>query len=165
MIRNFFYGLIGYSIWIVAFTILSKGTDIYILSLEKNGYLEAEYSIHGLWPQYTNGSYPQYCKNVSFDENKITSLLPQLNKLWPSNMGPNKDFWKHEWEKHGSCVFTPMTEFEYFKKTLDLYNEAYKNGLIKNNCQNSECEFELNKNFQFLPTALERYDTIYQSDF
>ena len=68
MIRNLFYGLIGYSIWIFAFTILSKGTDIYILSLEKNDSVEAGYSIHGLWPQYTNSTWPQYCKNVSFDQ-------------------------------------------------------------------------------------------------
>tara|TARA_B100001094_G_scaffold332639_1_gene405600 strand:+ start:161 stop:367 length:207 start_codon:yes stop_codon:yes gene_type:complete len=39
-------------------------------------------------------------------------------------MEKNEDFWKHEYQKHGSCVWTPMTEFEYFNNTLNLYYKA-----------------------------------------
>jgi ribonuclease I len=101
----------------------------YYLSLIKEP--NEKYSIHGLWPQYTKNSYPTYCTDVAFDITKIKELLPDLNKNWYSNSNSNsneeiknEDFWKHEYEKHGSCVFTPMTEKEYFSKTLDLYNIA-----------------------------------------
>lgn len=102
----------------------------YYLSLIKEQ--NNTFSIHGLWPQYTKTSYPTNCTDVTFDINKIETLLPDLNKNWYSNSNneiKNEDFWKHEYEKHGSCVFTPMTEKEYFKKTLDLYNVALNENL------------------------------------
>ena len=96
----------------------------YYLSLIKEQ--NNRFSIHGLWPQYSLNSYPTFCKEVTFDINKLNPILPQLNELWYSNKNNNSDFWKHEYEKHGSCVFTPLTEVEYFEKTINLYNEAIK---------------------------------------
>ena len=83
-----------------------------------------KWSIHGLWPQYSKNSYPTFCKKVKFDINKLESILPELNEKWYSNEEKNEDFWKHEWEKHGSCMFLDMNEEEYFKKTLDLFTIA-----------------------------------------
>jgi ribonuclease I len=100
----------------------------YLLSLIKED--NNNYSIHGLWPQYTNKSYPKYCKKVEFTLDKIKSLLPKLNKLWYSKFTKNEDFWKHEYEKHGSCMFRDMTEMEYFEKTLELFDIAKKNDII-----------------------------------
>ena len=45
------------------------------------------------------------------------------------NTGKNADFWEHEYKKHGSCVFTDITEFEYFEKSLSLFKEASANNL------------------------------------
>ena len=44
----------------------------YYLSLikEKNN----NFSIHGLWPQYSINRYQTFCKNVNFDVNKIQPI-------------------------------------------------------------------------------------------
>ena len=101
----------------------------YYLSLIKEQ--NNTFSIHGLWPQYSTTSYPTYCTNVTFDANKLQPIISKLNESWYSTQEKNEDFWKHEYEKHGSCVFTPMSELEYFQKTLDLYQEAIKEDLPK----------------------------------
>lgn len=100
-------------------------TRFYYLSLIKNeAYDENEFSIHGLWPQNSKTDFPSYCKRVNFQLSKLVPILPDLNKYWYSDREKNVDFWKHEYSKHGSCVFTPMNEYQYFKKALDLYHEA-----------------------------------------
>jgi ribonuclease I len=102
-------------------------TRFYYLSLLKNAeYDELEFSIHGLWPQNSKTSFPSYCKKVVFSIEKLVPILPDLKKYWYSDREKNVDFWKHEYVKHGSCVFTPMNEYQYFKKALDLYHKAIK---------------------------------------
>ena len=96
----------------------------YLLSLIKEE--NNNYSIHGLWPQYKNKPYPKYCKKVEFSIEKIKPILDKLNKNWYSKYTSNEDFWKHEYEKHGSCMFKDMTELEYFEKTLELFDKAKK---------------------------------------
>ena len=39
--------------------------SFYYLSIIKHKDIN-NYSIHGLWPQYTTKSFPSYCSNVSF---------------------------------------------------------------------------------------------------
>ena len=104
-------------------------TKFYYLSLikEDNG----SYSIHGLWPQYSLNSYPSYCKTVNFSIEKLSPIMDTLNNYWYSSTGLNVDFWKHEYEKHGSCMFIPMTELNYFKKTIELYEYSIVNNIIK----------------------------------
>ena len=50
----------------------------------------------------------------------------------------NNDFWKHEWDKHGSCFYlkTGMNEVQYFNIALKLYKENYQ--LLKN-CVKKTC--------------------------
>ena len=41
--------------------------------------LQKEWLIHGLWPNYNNNSWPQYCcDSDKFDISKIQPLLPKL---------------------------------------------------------------------------------------
>lgn len=112
----------------------SKKTDkqvsYYYLSLLKNDKIKSGYSIHGLWPQYDETSYPQFCKKVDFDINKLSNIENDLLNYWELPEDHDKleiTFWKHEWEKHGSCMACYMTEFEYFSKTLDLYKWVINN--------------------------------------
>jgi len=77
-------------------------------------------SIHGFWPQTDIKNYPSYCKKITFDT-KAIEPIEELKTYWYSNMEKDEDFWKHEWEKHGSCVLTEMTEQEYFFNALELY--------------------------------------------
>ena len=42
------------------------------------GYVSDDFNIHGLWPDYFNGSYPHDCKNLPFD---ITAETKELLKF------------------------------------------------------------------------------------
>ncbi|XP_072973926.1 ribonuclease 2-like [Typha angustifolia] len=88
------------------------------------------FTIHGLWENYDDGSWPACCSHSSFDMKKISSLIPTLEKYWPSLYcsssslcyGGKGPFWAHEWEKHGTCSYPVIQdEYSYFSTTLDLY--------------------------------------------
>eukprot|EP01064_Diplonema_japonicum_P020168 TRINITY_DN2928_c0_g1_i2.p1 TRINITY_DN2928_c0_g1~~TRINITY_DN2928_c0_g1_i2.p1 ORF type:complete len:153 (+),score=18.74 TRINITY_DN2928_c0_g1_i2:58-516(+) len=92
--------------------------DYYRLRMQKES---PQWTIHGLWPEWTSSGF---CRNVTWNEAAITPILPQLTKDWPSDMGSDTTFWKHEWEKHGSCA-DHMDEFTYFNTTLSLYTQSH----------------------------------------
>ena len=128
-------------------------TRFYYLSLinEEND----KWSIHGLWPQYSANSYPTYCGGVEFDISKLELILPELNEKWYSEgktEEKNEEFWKHEYLKHGSCVFTPLSELEYFEKTLELYNSALQQNLPSKyyNKSTKKCLIPVDLDFKFI---------------
>ncbi|CAM8912849.1 unnamed protein product [Rhodiola kirilowii] len=88
----------------------------------------ADFSIHGLWPNYNDGSYPSNCDPDSpFDESKVSDLLSQMQKNWPTLACPSADginFWSHEWEKHGTCSESILDEHSYFEAALALKTKA-----------------------------------------
>lgn len=85
--------------------------------------VDINFSIHGLWPEYSNNSYPSYCnKSAVFNITTLKPYLYDLNVYWLSFEGPNQDFWKHEYLKHATC-FPEVTESEFFNKTLNLYHQ------------------------------------------
>ena len=107
----------------------SKKEAFYYLSLindENRGW-----SIHGLWPQYSSNSYPTFCRNVDFDINKLQSIINDLHNHWYSTTEKDADFWEHEWKKHGSCMFNNCDEFNYFRKSLELFITAVEGDIIK----------------------------------
>ena len=94
-------------------------------------------------------SYPSYCKNVDFNYETLSPIINDLNKHWHSKDEKNELFWKHEWEKHGSCMFNKYNEFQYFKKALELYISAVEADVInkyKVNDNKSMVPFDLNFN-------------------
>lgn len=88
------------------------------------------FTIHGLWPDYNDGSWPSCCSGPAFNETEISTLRGVLERYWPtlscskSSTCHNKKglFWAHEWEKHGTCS-SPVTgeEYNYFLTTINLY--------------------------------------------
>ncbi|KAE8229992.1 hypothetical protein CF326_g5018 [Tilletia indica] len=100
------------------------------------------WTIHGLWPDYCNGTYPANCDpsradlqplQVLRDANE-TDLISYMNEFWVSDRGSTPDFWSHEWSKHGVCVSTldpkcyPQDEYvqnqdlvDFFKTTTTLH--------------------------------------------
>lgn len=79
--------------------------------------------LHGLWPNFENGTWPSFCDpSDPFSRDKISSLLPQMAYYWPAVLTDTQDqFWGHEWEKHGTCASPVLTsEIDYFSKTLEL---------------------------------------------
>ena len=108
-------------------TDLSLPRNFYYLSLIKCNDL---WYIHGLWPNFSDG-YPTYCKNVKFDKIKDKILLSDLERYWFSpTKKPDVELWKHEYEKHGSCMFIPISEDGYFNKALELFYIIIDAGLL-----------------------------------
>ncbi|XP_040483982.1 ribonuclease T2 isoform X1 [Ursus maritimus] len=86
------------------------------------------WTIHGLWPdkaEECNGSWP-------FNLEEIKDLLPKMKMYWPDVIHPlnHSHFWKHEWEKHGTCaaqVDALNSQKKYFGGSLDLYQQLELN--------------------------------------
>lgn len=87
-----------------------------------------DFSIHGLWPNYNDGSYPSNCDSSNpFDSSKIKDLTSRMRSNWPSLACPSSNgetFWAHEWEKHGTCSESILDQQGYFQAALSLKNQA-----------------------------------------
>ncbi|XP_020295007.1 ribonuclease Oy [Pseudomyrmex gracilis] len=85
-----------------------------------------EWTIHGIWPTKYHTLGPQYCnKSLPFNTDAIAPLESQLKENWLDiqNGSDPYAFWKHEWNKHGTCAISVKgisNEFDYFKEGLDL---------------------------------------------
>ncbi|KAL7132840.1 hypothetical protein ABFS83_12G101600 [Erythranthe nasuta] len=90
------------------------------------GKPDEDFSIHGLWPNYNTGKWPQNCgSQSSLDRSEISDLMSRMHKDWPTLACPSADgmrFWGHEWDKHGTC--TSFDQHTYFQFALDLKNKA-----------------------------------------
>ncbi|KAK9707236.1 hypothetical protein RND81_07G182300 [Saponaria officinalis] len=91
------------------------------------GKPEADFGIHGLWPNYNDGSYPSNCDPDSpFDPSLVSDLLSQMKVKWPTLSCPSNDgikFWTHEWDKHGTCSESVLDQHSYFQAALDLQSQ------------------------------------------
>ncbi|XP_011070993.1 extracellular ribonuclease LE isoform X1 [Sesamum indicum] len=106
----------------------------------------ANFTIHGLWPNYNNATYPSNCnKNSPYDGTKVndnqsttlikmdrtivvvSDLFSRLEVSWatlacPTNNGTK--FWSHEWEKHGTCSESVLDQHSYFEATLNIKDKV-----------------------------------------
>ncbi|GER49490.1 ribonuclease [Striga asiatica] len=92
-----------------------------------------DFGIHGLWPNYVNGKWPQNCGQSSLDESLISDLMSNMKDEWPTLACPSADgikFWSHEWEKHGTC--TSLDQHSYFQSALLLKSKANLLQLLSN---------------------------------
>ncbi|PQQ19550.1 ribonuclease 3-like [Prunus yedoensis var. nudiflora] len=77
----------------------------------KSGKPSADFGIHGLWPNYKDGSYPSNCDPDSvFDKSEISELMSNLEKNWPSLSCPSSN---------GFRVRAPDQK-DYFEAALKL---------------------------------------------
>lgn len=100
------------------------------------------WTIHGLWPDYCDGTYPQFCdKSREYTDIKSivskflgNATLSYMDKYWVSQDGDDESFWEHEWDKHGTCISTLEPSCytgyksgeeaaDYIKKTISLFKE------------------------------------------
>ncbi|KAJ3673370.1 hypothetical protein LUZ60_006744 [Juncus effusus] len=88
----------------------------------------AEFTIHGLWPNYNDGTYPSNCdQNQEFDYSEIEDLEKTMQSYWPTLACPTSDgekFWAHEWNKHGTCAESNLDQHSYFLSALTLHKKA-----------------------------------------
>jgi ribonuclease T2 len=68
--------------------------------------------VHGLWPQYNNGKWPQDCASTppvsSATVDHMMSIMPGQSLI------------QHEWAKHGTC--SGLSTDDYFAAIEKLYN-------------------------------------------
>ncbi|XP_053152317.1 ribonuclease T2 isoform X2 [Hemicordylus capensis] len=98
------------------------------------------WTIHGLW--YINLSWffhrpdkSEECNRTwHFNRSEIQDLLGDMKQYWPDILHPNStQFWKHEWDKHGTCVATLESlnsQKKYFSKALELYEKLQFNSYL-----------------------------------
>ncbi|KAL6944992.1 hypothetical protein ACO0QE_002435 [Hanseniaspora vineae] len=116
---------------------------------EEKELLEKKFTLHGLWPDNCDGSYEQFCDSelniVGYDiremlanESAYTSpalpelevsgaeLLADMELFWKSNNNDDSSLWKHEYDKHGTCIKTmsPECYSRWFDFDQDGENET-----------------------------------------
>ncbi|OJJ50253.1 hypothetical protein ASPZODRAFT_59078 [Penicilliopsis zonata CBS 506.65] len=72
------------------------------------------WTIHGLWPDYCDGDYGEYCDyspeyddvETLLEEQGLTDLLTYMETYWVSDDETAAEFWAHEWNAHGTCINT-----------------------------------------------------------
>ena len=94
------------------------------------------WTVHGIWPTLGNTKhYPECCNSTyKFNCNEVQPIMGQLDMFWPNLNAREKhcEFWKHEWEAHGTCAlnFPPLRgEYKYFHRGL-LLNQQYNLGTL-----------------------------------
>jgi ribonuclease I len=112
----------------------------YFLALQKCNK-NSDYTIHGLWIDYYNRSYPQFCNNIPFKLEELKEFRENLDINWKSCYGESIGLWKHEWIKHGTCFYPKMNLVNYFTKTLELFNK--KKDTFNTKCKEKECLIEI----------------------
>ena len=105
---------------------------------------EKNWTIHGLWPECTPKTWPQFCQPKRYKEYNETLLLetyPAIITVWPP-----ESLWKHEWIKHGTC--TNMTMLKYFGKAITLYDQGdYTKCCSFSKSKACQLNYDLNFNF------------------
>jgi ribonuclease T2 len=62
------------------------------------------FTLHGLWPQYTSGGWPSFCRTV--ERNPSRAMSNDMSDI----MGTSGLAW-HQWKKHGRCTGLSATEY------------------------------------------------------
>ncbi|XP_052827560.1 ribonuclease Oy isoform X2 [Octopus bimaculoides] len=135
--------------WLPGFCIhaAEEGLDCKIPDMVKN------WVIHGIWPHSSKKhESPNFCNSSwHFNESEIESIEDDLKIYWPNVLTSTKkaSFWKHEWEKHGTCavdkpfIFNEKSYFEMGIKLNKKYNlkQIYESsGIIAVNYTSYKCE-------------------------
>ena len=121
-----------------------------------SGLVNNEFIIHGLWPNFNDGSYPSFCSNEKLDIDFVNNNKDMFLKYWSDNNNIlDIDFINHEWTKHGTCSNSSLikTQSDYFlntiniRKNVNIYSILKKNNIINNNtCYNKNIIINVIKN-------------------
>jgi len=85
--------------------------------------------VHGLWPQYDKGGYPQTCStHQRLGSDVITKTLDIM---------PSETLIRHEWQKHGTCSGLPPDAY------FDGARRAFKAVSIPDDYQHPTTAFQV----------------------
>ncbi|KAJ4711346.1 Ribonuclease [Melia azedarach] len=95
-------------------------TQIELAATQQQEKPATNFSIHGLWPNYNNASWPENSDPQNpYKESQITNLNPRMQVSWPTLSCPSANgskFWKHERDKHGTCSESVLDQHDYFER-------------------------------------------------
>jgi ribonuclease T2 len=72
------------------------------------------WTIHGLWPDNCDGTFKNGCDpsreypspKALLETAGRQDLIDFMSANWVNNAGGTEEFWKHEWDNHGTCYST-----------------------------------------------------------
>ncbi|KAM9982515.1 hypothetical protein ACTFIZ_007048 [Dictyostelium cf. discoideum] len=98
--------------------------------------IKEAFTIHGLWPENQDGSYPSFCSGPSFNVKDIEDLKDQLDIDWISLTETNENFWSSEFSKHGTCAIEVDSlvngTYSYFQAGVNLYQKLNLTHALEN---------------------------------
>ena len=121
------YDVYMYSIFFQTGTCKPLGYQCYqaIENFPKNVW-----TIHGLWPNFKNGTIPEWCNGKNDIEIKIKneSLYNFMKVYYPGLFNLNEGFWGHEYNRHGYCYnqrnnIDVNNYEEFFLKVVEIYKK------------------------------------------
>ncbi|XP_051168055.1 ribonuclease T2-like [Leptopilina boulardi] len=85
------------------------------------------WTIHGIWPTKSGTNGPNSCRrDLPFKPAELRTIRRQLEAKWIDVIRTNPEtFWRHEWERHGTCSVDLVdlnTQLKYFSKALQWNN-------------------------------------------
>ncbi|OQR95663.1 hypothetical protein THRCLA_07675 [Thraustotheca clavata] len=108
-------------------------------------FMKTNLTIHGLWPNYNDGTFPSFCSDEKLSKATIEAIgQDTINTYWPdvkTNYGTN--FISNEWDKHGTC--SGMNQLDYIGATIDLEIELGTPEIISSNVGKSVVGSEIRK--------------------
>jgi|AntRauTorckE6833_2_1112554.scaffolds.fasta_scaffold120191_1 ribonuclease T2 len=76
----------------------------------KYNFTNDYFTVHGLWPEYNNGKYPQFCnKTERFNLTKLDPIRNELEKYWTNFKNPIK-FWS-------ACITGNLENLRFSEET------------------------------------------------
>ena len=127
------YDMYVFSMFFQTTTCRKKGFACYI-AIEN--FPKKMWTIHGLWPNYKNGTISDWCNGDNDIDIKIKnqSLYDYMKIYWPGLFRTNEGFWGHEYNRHGYCYnqrfnINVNNYEQFFLKGIEIY-EKYDLGNI-----------------------------------
>jgi ribonuclease T2 len=71
--------------------------------LQCSGNRRYGFIVHGLWPQYERGGYPQFCRSSAGPSRDTVAAVIDVM--------PSEGLIRHEWNKHGTCSGLPPSRY------------------------------------------------------
>ncbi|OQR95668.1 hypothetical protein THRCLA_22088 [Thraustotheca clavata] len=100
-------------------------------------FMKTNLTIHGLWPNNNDGSYPSFCSDETLSQSTIDQVgMDVINTYWPdvkTNYGTT--FISNEWSKHGTC--SDMAQLDYVNAAISLETQLGTPDIISSNVGSS----------------------------
>ena len=109
----------------------NNSDDEFCFNITTNLNIINNFTIHGLWPAYKSGRYPETCNkdkkiNITFEDEDYKK---RLSLLWPQLHTSEENIWSNEYNKYGYCYIkrigkNPEKDYKlYFDKAKEIIDE------------------------------------------